>query len=173
MKPELKYGLLGGAAMILWTLVEYALGVHNTRFPLGQYTGWGVEIILLVMLWRFLRLKFALLNRYWLPAWEGLLYGALTSFVASLVFCTFLNVYVNFINPEWPDLYIEWQVARMRASGSTEAMVREFVRSFRWMASPAGLAVMTIGLYTLLGSVVSVILTLWLNLRHKEPAHLG
>ena len=41
------------------------------------------------------------------------------------------------------------------------------------MTGPAGLALVTVGLYPLLGSVVSAVLTLWLNLRHKEPARIG
>jgi hypothetical protein len=169
VKPELKYGLYGGAAMIGWTLGEFALGIHQTRFALGKFTGWGSEIILLVMVWRLLRLKFARLNRYWLPAWEGMLCGALASVVAGLVFYIFLNAYVNFINPEWPDLYLEFQVAQMRIAGDSELAIRAFVRSFRWMTGPVGLATLTIGLYTLLGAAFSAFLTLWLNLRHKEP----
>lgn len=170
MRPELKYGLLGGAAMIGWTLLEYALGLHNTHFALGRFTGWGAEVILLVMLWRMLRVKVERLNRYWMPAWEGMFYGMLASFVAGLVFYTFLNVYVTFINPEWPDLYLEWQVAQMRTAGDTEETIRAFVRSFRWMSGPVGLATLTIGLYSVLGAAFSAMLTLWLNLRRKEPA---
>jgi hypothetical protein len=173
MRPELSYGLLGGAAMVAWTLAEYALGIHNTRFALGQVTGWGTELILLVMLWCLLRHQFARLDRYWVPAWEGMLRGVLASFVAGLVLYTFLNIYVLFINPEWPDLYLEWRVAQLRATGDTEDHVRTFVQSFRWMTGPAGLALLTVGLYPLLGGVVSVVLTLWLNLRHKEPTRLG
>jgi len=173
VKPELKYGLAAGVAMIAWTLTEFALGIHQTRFALGKFTGWGSEVILLVMLWRLLRLKFATLNRYWLPAWEGMLYGALASFVAGLVFYMFLTVYVNFINPEWPDLYLEWQVAQMRAVGESEPAVRAFVRSVRWMTGPVGLASLTIGLYTLLGGALAAILSLWLNLRQKEPPPIG
>ena len=173
MKPELKYGLLAGAAMIAWTLAEYALGIHQTRFALGKYTGMGSELILLAMVWRLLCLKFAQLNRYWLPAWEGMLYGTFASFVAGMVFYIFLNLYVNFINPEWPDLYLEWQVAQMRAAGDGELAIRAFVRSVRWMMGPVGLAALTIGLYTLLGGAFSAMVTLWLNLRHKEPPHTG
>jgi hypothetical protein len=168
MKSELKYGLLGGAAMIVWTLGEYAIGAHNTRFALGEYTAWGTEIILLVMLWRLLRLKFARLNRYWLPAWEGMLYGALASFVSGLVLYCFMNVYVTFINPEWPDVFLVWQVAQMRAAGDTEQTIRAYVSSVRWKTGPIGLPTVIIGLNLLLGAAFSAMLTLWLNLRHKE-----
>ena len=173
MKPELKYGLVAGAAMIAWTLLEYAAGVHNTRFALGDYTSWGSEVILLIMLWRLLRMKFALLNRYWLPAWEAGWYGAAASLVAGLVFYCFLNVYLTWINPEWPDLHLEWRVAQMRASGDSEQVIRTFVRSFRWSFGPVGLAAFTVGLYTLLGGAFSAVVSLWLNLRHKEPPQAG
>lgn len=173
MKPELQYGLLGGAAMIGWTLLEYAAGVHNTRLALGNYTAWGSEVILLLMLWRLLPLKFARLDRYWLPAWEAGWYGASASLVAGLVFYIFLNAYVTWINPEWPDLHLEWRVAQMRAGGESEQVIRQFVRSFRWSLGPVGLAAFTVGLFPLLGGAFSAVLSLWLNLRRKEPPPAG
>ncbi|HVT71689.1 MAG TPA: DUF4199 family protein [Lacunisphaera sp.] len=169
MRRELKYGLLAGLAMIAWTLAEYALGLHNAHFALGRYTGWGTEAILLLMLWRVTQARFAALDRYWMPAWDGMLHGLLAGLAAGLVYYMFLSLYVTLINPEWIDLSLEWQVARMRAAGESELAVRGFVRSFRWMAGPIGLAVLTAGLYAALGAVFSGLVTIWLNLRRKEP----
>lgn len=169
MKPWLRQGLIAGGAMAGWTLLEYALGLHNTRLALGHYADHGPELILLVMLWRLLQAEVRRPECYWLPVWRGVLHGALASLVAAMVFYIFLNAYIGYLNPGWPDLYLEWQVARMRAAGETEVVIRGMARAFRANFSPAGLVGATIGLYPFLGGAASAILTLWLNWRHKEP----
>jgi len=169
MSPEMKYGLLAGTGMSLWLLAEYFLGLHTRHLEIGAYADWGTEIISLVVLWFFLRHKIAVLNRYWFPVWQGILHGALASLVAGLVFCTFMNCYLHFINPDWPFYYRTWRVTVMRAAGESEASIRSFVDSFNWSVTPAGLAFYTIGLYTVLGATASSAITLWLNWRRKEP----
>lgn len=164
----MKYGLLGGVGMSLWMLAEYFLGLHTQHLKINTYTNWGTEVILVVMLWFFLREKIARFKRYWLPVWEGMLFSALASLVAGLVFCTFLNLYLQFINPNWPFHYLTWRVAEMRTAGASEDSIRDFVGAFRWSVTPLGVAVYSIGLYTLLGVLASPILTLWLNWRRKE-----
>ena len=169
MRPELKYGLIAGLGMSGWLFAEFLLGLHTTRLEIGTYTTWGTEIILVVALWFFLRRKLANLKLYWLPLWKGLLYGTLTSFVAGLVLYIYYSYYLGFLNPEWPDLYINWQVAHMRAHHASEESVLSFAKTFRWSVTAPGLVFNIIGLYTVLGTLASSILTLWLNWRHKEP----
>ncbi len=168
MRPELNYGLLAGAAMSGWVLIEYALGLHTRHFGLAQSTGWVTVLILLTILHVFLRRQITRLNRYWLPVWEGVLHGTFMSLVAALVFYVFLALYLFIIHPAWPDHYLEWQVARYREAGLPEKQIGEFARFFRWTVSPAGLAAVTLGLYTVGGLLASSVLTLWVNWRHKE-----
>ena len=172
MNPELKYGMIAGSGMSAWMLGEYALGLHTTHLAVSAYTNWGTELVLFVTLWFFLRHKLYQPNRYWLPVWEGMLHGLLASLVAGLVFCTFLNFYFRFINPEWPDLYLAWRVPLMRAAGTSEESIRDFARSFLWSVTPAGLTVHAIGIYTIIGTLASSVLTLWLNWRRKEPVEV-
>ncbi len=173
MRPELKYGLLAGAAMSGWVLLEYGLGLHTRHFGIAQYTGWMTEIILLVALHLLLRRRIARLNRYWLPVWEGVLCGTVMSLVAAIVFYVFLAIYLFIIHPAWPDRYLTWQLARYRDAGLTEERLQEFARFFRWTVSPGGLATITLLLYTVGGMLVSSVLTLWVNWRHKEPVRTG
>ncbi len=173
MRPELKYGLLAGTAMSGWVLVEHGLGLHTRHFGIAQYTGWMTVLILLVTLHLLLRRQITRLNRYWLPVWEGVLYGTLASLVAAMVFYMFLVLYLFVIHPAWPDLYLEWQVARYRAAGLSEQQIGEFARFFRWTVSPTGLAAVTLMLYTVGGMLASSVLTLWVNWRHKEPVRTG
>ena len=171
MAPGLKYGLIAAAGMIAWMLGEYALGLHTTRIGLGHYTSWATEVILIVALWRLLHHRLYQAGRYWLPVWEGLLHGVFASLVAAMSFYIFLSLYLHFLNPDYPDLALEWQVAQMRTAGKPEEEIRLMARGMRWSLSPVGLPVTVFGLYLLIGVVASPLLTLWLNWRHKEPVH--
>lgn len=168
MRPEYKFGLLAGAGMSLWLLAEYFAGLHTRHLGVATYTHWGTELILAFSLYTLLRHQIRRLNRYWLPLWEGVLYGTLTSFVAALVFYAFASVYVAFIHPDWPDLRLAHDVAAMRERGIEESEIREYARLFRNAFSPVGLALAILGAYTVIGAVFSSVLTLWINWRHKE-----
>ncbi len=172
MRPELKYGLIAGLSMSLWLLLEFLLGLHGQHIEISAYTNWGTESILIVTLWFFLRHKLTTPYRYWLPVWQGLLFGMLTGLIAGMVTYIYYSFYLQYLNPEWPDLYINWQVAQLRAEPISEEKVLVFARSFRWSVTPLGLVTHIIGLNTLLGGLVSCVLTLWLNWRNKEPVQL-
>jgi hypothetical protein len=173
MAPGLKYGLIAAAGMSGWMLGEYALGLHTTRFGIAHYTSWGTEVILVVTLWRLLHQRLYTAGRAWLPVWEGLMHGIAASLVAAMGFYIFLSVYVNFLHPDFPDLYLDWSVAHMRSLGKPESEIREAARAFRWSMSPAGLPLTVFGQCLLIGVIASPLLTLWLNWRRKEPVHRG
>jgi len=172
MKPELKYGIVAGLAMGGWMLLEFWFGFHTTRMDARQFTGWVTDLIPTVMLYLLLKRRLESNDRYWLPAWEGMLHGLFASFVAALVFYVFLNVYQYFVNPSWVDSQLEWKVAHLRAAGATETDIRKQIVALRQANGPIGLA-LYIPAYTLLGGCVSALITLWLNWRHKEPVHAG
>ena len=168
MKVEFKYGLLAAVATTLWLLLAWTLGLHTTHIGVGHYANYGAEIILVIALWRSLHHQVHRENRYWLPVWLGLFRGMFTALVAAMGVYIFLSFYLNFINRDYPDLYLEWQVARMRDAGEAELQVRAMARSYRWSISPIGLPI-TIGtVYLVFAFIASPLLTLWLNWRRKE-----
>ena len=173
MHSVLKCGLLGAASTSLWLLLGYALGLHTTRIAVGHYFNYGAEVILVLTLWRSLHGQLHGENRYWLPVWLGLIRGMLTALVTALGITIFLSLYLNQLNPSYPDLYLEWRVGSMRAAGESEEQVRAMARAYRWSTGPVGLPVTVIGVYLLFGFIASPLLTLWLNWRRKEQAHVG
>jgi hypothetical protein len=173
VQSGLKFGLLAAAGMSAWTLCEYGLGLHTTRLGIGYYSSWGTVVILVLALWRLLRHELHGTARTWLPVWEGLLYGVLASLVAAMGFYVFISVYLHFLNPDYADLRLEWQVARMRQAGNPEEAVRAMARGFRWSTSPVGLPVTLFITYGVAALIASPVLTLWLNWRRKEPADRG
>jgi len=173
MAPGLKYGLIAATGMGGWMLGEYAFGLHTTRISLAHYTSWGTEVILIIALWRLLNHHTNAVGRYWLPVWEGLMHGIVASVVAAMGFYVIFSLYVNFLHPDFPDLYLDWSVAHMRALGTPEVEIREAAHAFRWSMGPVGLPLTILGQYLLVGLIASPVLTLWLNWRRKEPVHRG
>lgn len=173
MNPVLKYGLAAAGATSLWLLLSFALGLHSTHIGVGHYVNYGAEAILALALWRSLHQQLHDENRYWLPVWLGLIRGMLTSLVTAMGVYIFLSLYLQFINRDYPDLYLEWQVARMRDAGESEEQVRALARAYRWSSGPIGLPITIGGVYLLFGFIASPIITLWLNWRRKEPARIG
>jgi hypothetical protein len=173
VQPGLKFGLIAAALLSAWTLCEYGLGLHTTRLAIGYYSSWGTIVILVLALWRLLRNELYGAGRSWLPVWEGLLYGIVMSLVAAMGYYVFLFLYLNFINPDYADLRLEWQVARMRNAGQPEEAVRAMARGFRWSMGQKGLPVTLFSTYVVAALIASPVLTLWLNWRRKEPVHRG
>lgn len=168
MNPALQYGLLAAAATSAWLLLAWALGLHTTHIGVGHYFNYGAEIILIVALWRSLHRQLHDDNRYWLPVWLGLARGMLTALVTAMGVYIFLSLYLQFINRDYPDLHLEWQVARMRDAGEPEEQVRVAASAYRWSTGPVGLPITIAGVYLVFAFIASPILTLWLNWRRKE-----
>lgn len=173
MWPSFTFGLLAAGATSLWLLLAYALGLHTQHIALGHYFNYGAEVLLIVALWRTLHRQLHAQNRYWLPVWIGLLQGMFTALVAAMGVALFLSFYLNFINPDYPDLHLEWRVATMRGAEVPEEEVRAMARAYRWSTGRIGLPISVAGLYLFFAFIVSPLLTLWLNWRRKEPGHVG
>lgn len=171
MALSLRYGLLAAAATSVWLLLAYATGLHTTHIALGHYANYGAEAFLILALWHSLRGYLRARNFYWLPAWKGMIHGMLTSLIAALGVYIFLSLYLNFLHPQYPDLYLDWRVGAMRAAGEAEEQVRAVARAYRWSTGPIGLPLTIISVYLLFGLIASPILTLWLNWRRKEAGH--
>ena len=162
MKPELKYGLIIGAGVCLWILLEHLLGFHSTHAGIGEYSGYFSGLIPLAGLFVLLRGK-AAAGRLGLA--QGVNSGLYASFVAALVVYCVLVAYSQLVNPGWLDQALEWQVARMRADGTPETHIREQITFYRNAHSPLGLIATRLAGLTLLGTVFSLGLTLWLQRR--------
>ncbi len=163
MKPETKYGLLTGAGVCLWTLAEYALGFHNTRFDIGEYSGYFSCIIPLALLVLLLRNRREATADGRLTLGQGVKSGLHASLVAGLVVWLFMLVYNRFINPGWMDLALDWKVAQLRLQGVAETAIREQIQFYHRMSSPLGCFGGIVLGSALTGAVFSLLLTLVLR----------
>lgn len=167
MRPELKYGLIAGAGVCAWIMGEFLLGFHTTRLEIGAYSGYLSCLIPLATLFLLLKGKRDRSPDGRLNYWPALKSGLHAAFITGAIVYGFMMVYGSFINPGWLDHVLEWRVAQLRADGVAETAIREQIRTYRQLNSPAGCLISIVGGMTVMGGIFSAGLT-WL-LRRGTP----
>ncbi len=160
MRPEFKYGLISGAGLCLWIMLEYLLGFHTTRPDIGTYTGLLSNLIPLTMLFLLLRAKRAAVYDGRLSLGAGIGAGVLASFIAALLVYSFLVTYTHFINPTWIDQMLEAKVAQQRAAHVPEGIIQESITATRDAYTPGGQVFTILVGMTTMGGLFAFILTL-------------
>ena len=169
MKPELKYGLIAGTGICLWIIVEYCLGLHTAHLEIGEYTGYFSNLIPVLTLFLLLRKKQSAIYDGRLTLGQGIASGLVASLVsASLVYC-FMVIYNNLINPNWMDYALTAKVAQLRAHGVAEVNIRQQIKFYQQANSPVGLISTTLLGLTVMGGLISLVLTLILKFRPPTP----
>ena len=160
VKPEIKYGLISGAALCLWIALEYALGFHTTRPDIGAYTGLLSNLIPVIALFLLLQSKRAGIYDGRLSLGAGIFAGMLASFVASLLVYSCINTYTQFFNPSWIYQVLEVKVEAWRSQQIPETEIQSRITSYVGAYTPKGLLQTVILNMTLMGGLFSLVLTL-------------
>lgn len=108
IKPEIKFGVLCTLFIILWTLVQYALGFHSRNFEWGQYSGYLNYAFIFFFLWKGL-------NEKWMDhegkfsLRRGMREGVIQLMITSSVASIFMFFYDYKINALWVEDMISYQ----------------------------------------------------------------
>ncbi|GEM_PF-3780358 len=107
MKIILKYGLLAGAAIFVYIILELALGLHGKYLHIGQYTGYFRYFFLAAGIYvgiNDLRHEpIGMVITYWSAVGKGLGISAVT----AICVCIFEWLYIDFINPKFMQDFIK------------------------------------------------------------------
>lgn len=101
MRLEIKYGLIGAVAYILWEMGEYLLGIHDVHINMLPFTG------LLSIFVPFSVLFFGIMAKrksnpgFFLTLRQGIKAGLTISIIMALVSGAFFFIYTTTINPEF------------------------------------------------------------------------
>lgn len=122
MRTAIKWGVILGVAVCVWTLVIHALGFYTTRIAAGQRADVVATILPIAAILLALRER-----RKAAPMSFG--QAVTTALVVGLVSAPitagFLWWYHHYMNPQWMDYIVEHQRAAMTAEGATpEAIAR-------------------------------------------------
>jgi hypothetical protein len=108
MKPEIKFGVLAGISLILWTLVQYAMGFHTVHFRAGQISGYGAYVLIFVSLWMGLREKKEDYEGHF-SLRHGMRAGVLQIMITAVIASFFEVIYDYKINKLWIEELVNWQ----------------------------------------------------------------
>jgi hypothetical protein len=162
MKPEIKYGLLTGAGVCAYILIEYLLGFHNEHVEIGKYSGYFSSVIPLVFLYIAIRHRRDKLQGGKLGFLEGMQSGFLVSAVAALIITLFMLVYNHYINPGWMELAMAREKEQMIREGYSQVAIETKLNEFRNSSSDSMLLLfgmpMIVGMGLIFSAVISMVL---------------
>lgn len=169
MNLELRYGLIAGAAGCAWSLAEYALGLHTRHLDWWPYSEIASIIVLIIPLHALLRRRANEIPPHFpLPIMSGILRAMAAAFVSGIVGYIYATIYNTWIHPGWMDNVLEWKVARWRAEGIAESTIRSQILSYRWTHGTVGTLASFLIWTPLIGGIIGLILTVWINLRRHR-----
>ncbi|MEK7584724.1 MAG: DUF4199 domain-containing protein [Patescibacteria group bacterium] len=130
-KIEVKYGLFIGIGLVVWILLEFALGFHTTRLELGQYTGYAAVIIPIVLLYQGIKEKRDTELAGSMKFGQGVRAGFLMSLVAAPIIGFFFYVFIEFLNPRWLELTFELERAKLLQTGVAAETVSQMLAQIK------------------------------------------
>jgi len=118
IRIALKWGVLLGVAVCVWTLGLHALGWYTTDLAKGKVADQVATILPVIAIgMAMFELRRSLGGR--LPFGAGVGTGMLTGLVSAPISAGFLWMYHHYINPRWLDLLVEFERSQMTAQGKT------------------------------------------------------
>ena len=143
MRAAIKWGLILGAAVCIWTLVIHALGFYTTRIAAGQRADIVATILPIACIVLALRERKRLAP---LSFRQAVGTALVVGLVSAPITASFLWWYHHYINPRWMDFIVEHQRATMAAAGATSEAIARMEASQRSSATDgAQLAAALIG----------------------------
>jgi hypothetical protein len=167
MKTGLKWGLLLGAAVCLWTLGLHVTGLYTTNIGGGQVADQLALIFPIAAVTLALRERRRQLGGT-VGFKDGIGMGAALGAASAVVTVPFLWIYHHFINPRWLDHIVDWRTAQMKAAGASAADIESTILAQR--ASGSDVAQITSGVIgsILVCTILAIIVTLLLRFVHRR-----
>ena len=166
------YGLVTSAASFVYTLVLYFLGYHGEKMEQGALLGWlGMVILIIGLILSIKEAKKDALEESKAFGYGGAFKaGFLTTVFIALGSLVFTYIYFAFINTDMADYVIAQQQQEMIEQGQPDEVIEQVEGATRTMMQPGIQAV--IGLFgsLLMGTILSLILAIFLKQKPGESA---
>jgi uncharacterized protein DUF4199 len=169
VKVGVKWGIILGVTVCVWTLLLHVLGLYTTRLQLGQYADIVATVIPIVILFLAIRERRARNPGQTLTIGEGLATGVVTGLVSVPITAGFLWIYHHYINPRWMDLLIAWKEEQLRAQAKAPETISATIEAMR--ASATDTAQLTGALIGTLVLSLALSLVIAAILRRRNPVN--
>lgn len=168
LKTEIKFGIITGAGICLWILLEFLLGFHTIKMDIGECTTYFVVLVPLFTLYLGIKEKRDKRNKGQISINHGIKTGLMISLIATVIIASFLIIYFNYLNPEYAELGIAYQKKKMILRGKTsDEIAAEMERMKNMFGFLNQFLYGTIGAVGT-GFLISVALSLFLKKKSNE-----
>ncbi|HKR60083.1 MAG TPA: DUF4199 domain-containing protein [Pyrinomonadaceae bacterium] len=168
MNTEVKYGLILGLGICLYTVVAHLLGFYTTNIQTGKYGDIVISLLPIVVLFLAIREKRSRAGS--LTIFQGVKTGLLVALISFPISTAFLWVYHHYINPNWLEFILAYERSTMAQAGKGAVEIATRLDALR--AGNSDMAQLVGGLVgtIILGLVLSIVFSLILR-RKQQPAH--
>jgi hypothetical protein len=163
-EPALLYGGITGGAILLHSVVLYALDASFSVY--AQITGYILPIVLLVLV----------LSMYRKEKLGGIMtysqsfgMGALVMVVAGVISAIYMYVFIKYIDPNFINVMMQMQEDKMLEKGLDEAAIEQAMEFTSKMRSVGFLTIMSFVGTAFMGVVFSAIVSIFLKKEPKDP----
>jgi hypothetical protein len=134
MKTEFKYGVIFAVIVIVYTIVEHFLGLNTVRHDIGQYTRLGVILVSIIGVFAGITAKRNELGGN-MTFGQGFKAGLVVAVVQTTITTLWFWFYGSVVNPQYLPTMLEFERARMVASGASPTDIDARVASVTSMYS--------------------------------------
>ena len=135
MKSYIKYGLYFSAAMVVFSLLTYGLGLDMK--PIGQKLNWVVYLILLVVLIMGIKFHRDSENGGFLSFGQAFKFGEGVTFIGAIISALYVYIYTAVLNPAIIDYSMEQAEEQMVESGVPESQIEmQLEMTEKFMSAP-------------------------------------
>jgi Na+/H+-dicarboxylate symporter len=173
MKTCSLYGFISALAGAFITLVLYLLGLHSDPAKVGMAgyialaVGLPVGILIIALGVKARREETPLTEDFGYGRALGA--GVLISVVSSVLSTAFNLVYSNFINPRFPEVMVQAQLAKLEAKGMPPAQLDAAEKGVRMFMGAVPQAIFGILAGVVFGLILSLIIAAFLKRAPAEP----
>src|ERR1017187_112565 len=166
INKDILYGILTGALVCAFTMIEYLMGYHNAKIADGRLLnllGNLIPVIVIAIAIIYKKKN----DKGYLELKDGMKTGIIISFFTGVITTAFMRIYNNYINPEYLQISFDYQVKLFTERGYSADDITKFKEGFE-SSQKLGSQLMAGLLWTpLLGMLPSLIITL--ILRKNRP----
>jgi hypothetical protein len=168
MNTTFFYAVVLSVSNIVLTLVFFFIGYQTDKMAQGQWIALLVPLaVMIVVTWLGIKAVREEAKDKSLSYGKGVGTGVLISLYASLIFAIYTFVHFTFINPNFADYAIDMIRQKWVAAGMGDSQIEQAEKFTRFFYKPALMAIMTVPYLTFVGTIISLILSIFLK---RKPA---
>ncbi|MGH2569020.1 MAG: DUF4199 domain-containing protein, partial [Bacteroidota bacterium] len=157
MQQVLKYGILAGIAVAVYSTSEYLIGLHGPYLNIGQYVGYLRYVLVAGGIYLAVKQTKDVQSGAPLTFWRAVGVGTGVAAISGVVISLYEIAYLEFINPNFLQDYSNFLLDNMRAQGATAEQIEQMTEQIKTYSSTGAQFLFYFGETTVVGFLFSLI----------------